>query len=1450
MLPGCSFKATATESFYLRTGAATDVSVFSGKNYQSSEETKVAGVSNELQLDQLTLVDKNVVYEYYDDLARKVQTVSGVMTPLHQDMVTSVQYIGNTEVKTYLPYPKTNGVAGQFVPAAVSEQMSFYQSPSEAVVTDTRPYSVEYSDNSPLGRVDRKVGFGQAWAGKSTITRQEVNVANEVLHWDDCLGGFPALASASANYYDVNSLLVEVSTGEDGKVVKSFKNMRGQKVLDRVIDGANNLDTYQIYSPADLLMFVIQPEGVARLVTEFFAAGADKQAFLDRWAFQYKYDDEQRMIAKRIPGSAPGADGWSYIVYDKWNRVVLTQDPEQRPLNKYTFTKYDILNRPIITGSYTSAKSLADLRADVAASDARSETHTTTVTFPVTATEADWLTVTYYDSYNFLQASWDAESNNFAYVNIGGYPQKTSDNANEVLTFPRGSTTGSKVRILESSTWLNSVSYYDKNYNLVQSIAESHRGGVVRITKKFDFTKDVEKSQRYQSGDGLTTEETYEYDNADRVTTVKHSVNGSTPIMILVIRYNELGHPVERNTHSVDNGATFLQSEDRRYNIRGWLTQINNSALIVESGDTNPDLFGLELEYNPAATTTLAGAVFTTKKYYAGNVSSVRWSTNNLKDAPVRKIYGFDYDNLSRLKKGYYATYDGGAWNSNAGLFDEEVKGYDLNGNIKGPADQANVGLLRYGNVQGTRAVVDELKYSYDLNGVSSNRLIRVTDSGNSLGFKDVEGLTEEYQYDRNGNLIFDFNKGISNVIYNSLNLPRVVQFTRPDASVDKVEYTYDALGTKLRKVVKVGSKTVWTTDYVQGVQYDNNQLSFLNISEGRVVANNGAFEYEYFMKDHVNNVRVVYGQLKDTRSYRATMETELAVQEENLQAGFQNVAARRLNPPNAALNYTKSSDRVLIPGRSALCNASLGQSVGPAKSLRVLSGDAVYMEVFAKYTQPTGSPSVITAAVLGAAINSAFGIPSTGETATLYSGIQSNAAAAAGAIPAGAVQPKAYLVYLFFDDNYVYQRSGAIGISVDAFNVFEKLSRSFTADRNGYLYIYVASESNVSAANVYFDEMYVVHQKNTSTLQVLQTTDYYPFGLAFNEYQADRLKGTDTNPVTYEPTLRNRHLFQGKELQKDLDLNWYDMGARMMDPALGRFLSIDPKAESDADQTPYHYVLNNPVLLIDPTGESWSYNPSNYVSANTQIYQVEQRMAARFNYSLTGTNPWHWTTEYSVPGKAAYTQDLYQWAGKAPSGAGYGARYSSGDNGTFLKVMANVGEYIPLFGPLANGIKAGRQGDWGVAAVNFAFAAADVGLFANSTSLALPRGFESASQFNRAGNELRFALSESGIHYNSIGVRGSSITGVSSKGGSFRWQAQNGLKASDIDVYINLTDNLGLKTSTSIPGFLHPNKMMRNYPALDSWSSTWSQELGRQITPAGFVPNYWPTYNTMSFPY
>ena len=64
-----------------------------------------------------------------------------------------------------------------------------------------------------------------------------------------------------------------------------------------------------------------------------------------------------------------------------------------------------------------------------------------------------------------------------------------------------------------------------------------------------------------------------------------------------------------------------------------------------------------------------------------------------------------------------------------------------------------------------------------------------------------------------------------------------------------------------------------------------------------------------------------------------------------------------------------------------------------------------------------------------------------------------------------------------------------------------------------------------------------------------------------------------------------NAYKFNGKELDDATQMYYY--GARYYDPRISIFVSVDPLAEKYPGWTPYHYVHQNPINLIDPTGMS-----------------------------------------------------------------------------------------------------------------------------------------------------------------------------------------------------------------------------------------------------------------------
>jgi len=110
----------------------------------------------------------------------------------------------------------------------------------------------------------------------------------------------------------------------------------------------------------------------------------------------------------------------------------------------------------------------------------------------------------------------------------------------------------------------------------------------------------------------------------------------------------------------------------------------------------------------------------------------------------------------------------------------------------------------------------------------------------------------------------------------------------------------------------------------------------------------------------------------------------------------------------------------------------------------------------------------------------------------------------------------------------------------------------------------------------------------------IVQTSHYYPFGMSFAE-------GVTASGQPYK--------YNGKELDTERGLNLYDYSARLMDPVLGRFSTVDPLCEKYPEISPYVYCHNNPVNIIDPEGlTDYSVNKEGYIYKTNPILDAVRK--------------------------------------------------------------------------------------------------------------------------------------------------------------------------------------------------------------------------------------------------
>jgi len=105
--------------------------------------------------------------------------------------------------------------------------------------------------------------------------------------------------------------------------------------------------------------------------------------------------------------------------------------------------------------------------------------------------------------------------------------------------------------------------------------------------------------------------------------------------------------------------------------------------------------------------------------------------------------------------------------------------------------------------------------------------------------------------------MVNDLNKEM-HVTYNHLNLPVLVDF----GNNNKIEYLYSATGARIKTTVYTNGTISKEMHYASNIVYDGSELDHILISEGRVRKEENSFKYEYFLKDHLGNVRVVFGDI------------------------------------------------------------------------------------------------------------------------------------------------------------------------------------------------------------------------------------------------------------------------------------------------------------------------------------------------------------------------------------------------------------------------------------------------------------------------------------------------------------------------------------------------------------------------------------------------------------
>ncbi|WP_228446335.1 DUF6443 domain-containing protein [Chryseobacterium sp. 18068] len=727
--------------------------------------------------------------QYFDGLGRAKQVVNVKASPTGKDLVSHIEYDGfGRQVDSWLPAPMST-LNGGIQTGVKSSATTYYG--------DNFAFGHSNLEASPLDRVLSQVQPGTDWQTHPVTFNYDANIDGEVKKFTATFNytTFESKLILSPSY-GTAQLYKNTVTDEDGNTTIEYKNGQGQILMVRkIISATENADTYYVYNDYNQLAYVIPP--LAADVVKSLTTGAFPDVPLNNLCYQYKYDGRNRLVEKRLPGK-----DWEYMVYDKADRLIMTQDANLRQQGKWLITKYDQFGRVAYTGIIAGGTrvSMQSQAVDLVIVESRSRTSFTKSGMDVYYSNGYFfdietiLSVNYYDTYPPYTPSFNPTVTNL--------PLLTDDSNLNVST--KSLPLASYVKNIEDDNWTKNYTWYDQKGRPIGSHSINHLGGYTKTESELDFSgmakMVVTKHKRLDSDPVRVITENFTYDHQNRLKTHTHQVDSNPMEYLAQNEYTELSQLKNKKVGgtSLGNG---LQQVDYQYNIRGWMTQINNPADL-----SGGDLFGYEIKYtNPVYSSLTTGK-------YNGNIVEIDWR-NSFDN--ILKRYDYTYDGLNRLKKGLYAEPD--AVNPQNGNADEYLT-YDLNGNI--------INLQRKAvPISGlTSTVVDNLDYQY-----TGNRLNRIIE--NAMNDTGYEGGNNLIGYDANGNMTDMLDKGIESVQYNHLNLPKNFQFMPTTVfgvtNYINLSYLYRADGTKLRKIysTRLDGRNQPTnntiTDYLDGFHYN-----------------------------------------------------------------------------------------------------------------------------------------------------------------------------------------------------------------------------------------------------------------------------------------------------------------------------------------------------------------------------------------------------------------------------------------------------------------------------------------------------------------------------------------------------------------------------------------------------------------------------------------------------
>jgi RHS repeat-associated protein len=549
-----------------------------------------------------------------------------------KDIVTPIEYDAyGRQMKEYLPYA-SGYTDGRINTNAIGKNQTYYlgkHAADFAGITDpaqVNAYSEKTMENSPLGRIFEQTAPGKDWIKSNTILNKgysdghtikfehHANQANEVKKYTVGLTFAnktytPALQGGTTSY-PAGELTKTITKDEnwitsDGlnHTTEEFKNKSGQVILKRTyadIDYNKNAiiesgdaqrphDTYYIYDDYGNLSYVLPPKAEPDTTVP-------TQTVLDELCYQYVYDHRNRLVEKKIPGK-----GWEYIVYDRLDRPVLTQDEIQRSKSpkEWLFTKYDNLGRVVYTGIWTYSSSRAGTQDNF---------NNATGGLGESLTTVDWIAGTrIYHTNGVLPISSITEIHTVNYYDTyidfpngsGLFATVTTSYGITSTTNTKGLPTVSKTRVLgvNPQKWITTVTYYDEKARPIYIYSHNAYLETTDIveSKLDDFTGRVIETKTTHKKTGkadIVTIDKFEYDHRDRLLTQTQKINNQATERLTKNHYDDLGqlesklvgNGAQKGYTDVTSGLTVANNTITKTGAAGWNEGLATLGSIEKDG--------------------------------------------------------------------------------------------------------------------------------------------------------------------------------------------------------------------------------------------------------------------------------------------------------------------------------------------------------------------------------------------------------------------------------------------------------------------------------------------------------------------------------------------------------------------------------------------------------------------------------------------------------------------------------------------------------------------------------------------------------------------------------------------------------------------------------------------------------------------------------------------------